>query len=87
MKTPDVIDVATLMAAILGPAGFAIEKTVSRPQVLDAFCRLDYLNELRTWATFISQLIHTAIAHAAAGGAGAMVLRIVSVGLGLPRWN
>lgn len=88
MKKPELIDAAPLMAAILGPATFAIDKAVGRSQPLDAVCGFDYLNELRTWVTLILHLMHTAIAHAAAcGGAGAMIVRLVSLGLGLPRWS
>ena len=88
MRKPELVDAAPLMAAILGPASFAIEKAVSHAQPLDAACSLNYLNELRTWATLVLHLLYTAIAHAAAGGgAGAIVVRIVSLGLGLPRWN
>ena len=88
MKKPELVDVASLMAVVLGPASFAIGTAVSRSQPLEAICRLDYLGQLHAWATLVLHLIQAAIAHAAAGGgAGAMVARIVSIGLGLHEWN
>jgi hypothetical protein len=88
MKKSELIDAAPLMAAVLGPATIAIRSALSRPQALDALCRLDYLDEVRAWATLILQLISAAIAHAAAGGgAAAIVVRIVCAGLGLRQWN
>jgi hypothetical protein len=88
MKKPELIDAAPLMAALLGPATVAIKTALGRPQAVDAFCRLAYLDEIRAWATLVLHLINAAIGHAASGcGAGAMILRIVSMGLGLQGWN
>jgi hypothetical protein len=84
MKKPELIDAAPLMAAILGPATIAIRTALSRPQTLDALCRLDYLNEVRAWATLLLHLLSAAIAHAATGGgAAAIVVRIVCAGLSI----
>ena len=86
MKTPEVVDVATLMAAVLGPTGLAIGKALGRLQP-DAVCRPDYLREVWAYATLVFHLIHAAIAHAAAaGGAAALVVRIVCMGFGL-QWQ
>ena len=87
MKTPEVVDVATLMAAVLGPTSLAIGKALGRPQPPDAVCGPEYLHQAWAYAMLALHLIQAAIAHAAAGGGAAAVLvRMVCMGFGL-QWQ
>jgi len=87
MKKPEVVDIATLMAAVLGPTSLAIGKALGRPQPPFAVCGSDYLHEIWADATLAFHLIYAAIAQAAsAGGAAAVVVRIVFMGFGL-KWQ